>query len=161
MKFLASLIVASLVSAAAFAQSSAIVDVTLNPMGDFKAKTSQIKGFAVVKGDTVSAQNIVVSLKSLKTGVELRDKHTLKYLEVGKHPNAVLLSAVGKGGKGQGKIQIKGIVKDIKGTYQVDGGFLKARFALKLSDFGITDISYMGVGVEDEVMLNVAVPIKK
>lgn len=161
MKFLASLVVASLVSATAFAQTSAIVDVTLNPMGDFKAKTTQIKGFAVVKGDMVSAQNIIVSLKGLKTGVELRDKHTVKHLEVQKHPHAVLISAVGKGGKGQGKIQIKGIVKDIKGTYQISGGFLKARFPLKLSDFGITDINYMGVGVEDEVMLNVAVPVKK
>lgn len=147
------------VSSLSFAQSVS-VDVVLNPMGDFKAKTSDVKGFATVKGDEVSASNITVNLKSLKTGVELRDKHTQKHLQTDKFPEAVLLSATGKGGKGTGKIKIKGIEKDIAGTYKVEGKTLKAEFKLSLPDFGIKDINYMGVGVEDEVNLVVAVPVK-
>ncbi len=88
MNFFATLVVTLGLSSAAFAQS-AVVDVVLNPMGDFKGKTSDVKGQAVVNGDEVSAENIVVNLKSLKTGVELRDKHTQKHLQTDKFPEAV------------------------------------------------------------------------
>ncbi|AFY02147.1 YceI family protein [Bdellovibrio bacteriovorus] len=159
MKFVAALIVTMGISTAAMAQS-VVLDVVLNPMGDFKGKTSDVKGQAVVSGDEVSAENIVVNLKTLKTGVELRDKHTQKHLETEKFPEAILLSAKGKGGKGTGKIKIRGIEKDISGVYKVEGKTLKAKFKLKLSDFGIEDINYMGVGVEDEVTLAVTVPVK-
>lgn len=159
MKSVAMGLVVLCVSSMSFAQSVS-VDVVLNPMGDFKAKTSSVKGFATVKGDEVSASDITVNLKSLKTGVELRDKHTQKHLQTDKFPEAVLISATGKGGKGTGKIKIKGIEKDIAGTYKVEGKTLKAEFPLTLSDFNIKDINYMGVGVEDEVKLMVTVPVK-
>jgi len=159
MKIFAASLILTLGVSSAFAQS-VVVDVTLNPMGDFKAKTTQVKGEAIVKGDQVSAQNIVVNLASLKTGVELRDKHTQKHLETSKFPEAVLVSATGKGGKGVGKIKIRGIEKEVAGTYKVEGKILKADFPVKISDFGIKDINYMGVGVEDTVTLHVAVPIK-
>lgn len=159
MKFVAALIVTMGISTVAMAQS-VVLDVVLNPMGDFKGKTADVKGQAVVTGDEVSAENIVVNLKTLKTGVELRDKHTQKHLETEKFPEAVLLSAKGKGGKGTGKIKIRGIEKDIAGVYKVEGKTLKAKFKLKLSDFGIEDINYMGVGVEDDVTLAVTVPVK-
>ena len=138
----------------------AMVDVTLNPMGDFKAKTTAVKGEVIKKGDEYTASNIVVNLKALTTGVELRDKHTQKHLGTDKFPEAVLLSATGKDGKGKGRIKIRGIEKDISGTYKVEGKLLKAKFDLNIADFGIKDINYMGVGVEDTVTLYVSVPIK-
>lgn len=159
MKFISAVIVMSLFSLNVLAQSVS-VDVVLNPMGDFKAKTSEVKGEATVKGDEVSAKNIVVNLKSLKTGVELRDKHTQKHLDTKAFPEAVLVSASGKGGKGKGKIKIKGIEKDVDGTYKVEGKLLKADFKLSLSDFGIKGINYMGVGVEEQVTIHVVVPVK-
>ncbi|MGE5085923.1 MAG: YceI family protein [Bacillota bacterium] len=159
MKFFAATLILTLGVSSAFAQS-VVVDITLNPMGDFKAKTTQVKGAATIKGDEVSAQNIVVNLKSLTTGVELRDKHTQKHLETSKYPEAVLVSATGKGGKGVGKLKIRGIEKEVSGTYKVEGKVLKADFPVKISDFGIQDINYMGVGVEDTVTLHVAVPVK-
>lgn len=146
-------------SFAAMAQSVS-VDVVLNPMGDFKAKTAEAKGEAKMQGDEVVANNIVVNLKSLKSGVEVRDKHTQKYLNTASYPEAVLISATGKGGKGKGKIRIKGIEKDIEGTYKVTGKSLTADFKLKLTDFDIKDINYMGVGVEDEITVHVTVPVK-
>jgi polyisoprenoid-binding protein YceI len=144
----------------AFAQS-VVFDVTLNPMGDFKAKTNQIKGSAQVKGDTVTAQNIVVNMKSLKTGVDLRDKHTQKYLETEKYPTATLVSAIGKGGKGKAKIKIKDKVVEASGTYKIEGSLLKAEFVVKASDIGIKDVNYMGVGTEDDVKVHVEVPVSK
>lgn len=140
--------------------ASAVVDVTLSPAGSFKGKTGDIKGFASKKGDEVSAQNIVVNLKSLKTGIDLRDKHTQKHLETEKFPEAVLLSAKGKDGKGVGKIRIRGVEKDISGTYKINGSELNAEFKLNLADFKITNVKYMGAGVEDEVVLHVVVPVK-
>lgn len=159
MKLFATMILALGISLNVQAQS-VTVDVVLNPMGDFKGKTSDVKGFATVKGDEVSAENIVVNLKSLKTGVELRDKHTQKYLETSKYPEAVLISATGKGGKGTGKIKIRGKEQDISGTYKIVGKKLNAEFKLNLPDFDIKDINYMGVGVEDEITLHVSVPVK-
>ncbi len=146
-------------SLSVFAQS-AVVDVVLNPMGDFKGKTTDVKGFATVVGDEVKAEDIVVNLKSLKTGIELRDKHTQKHLNTEKFPEALLVSASGKSGKGTGKIKIRGIEKVISGTYKVQGKMLLADFKLNLTDFDIKDINYMGVGVEDEIVLHVAVPVK-
>ncbi len=145
-------------SSLVFAQS-ATVDVVLNPMGDFKAKTSDVKGTATVNGTEVSASNIIVNLKSLKTGVDLRDKHTQKHLQTEQYPEAVLISATGKDGHGTGKIKIKGVEKDISGTYKVEGKMLHAKFKLNLPDFDIKDINYMGVGVEDEVTIDVSVPV--
>lgn len=135
------------------------VDVVLNPMGNFKAKTESISGHAIVTGTDVSAQNIKVDLRTLKTGIELRDKHTQKHLRTDKYPEAILSIAKGKNGKGIGRIKINGEEKEIKGTYKIVGKNLQANFSLNLPDFKITDINYMGVGVEDEVKVQVVIPI--
>ncbi len=150
-----------LICGISIAENSAVVDVALNPAGSFKAKTSEVKGEALLKGDTVTASNIIVNLKSLKTGIEVRDSHTLKHLEADKYTEAILVSATGKGGKGEGVIKIKGIEKKIAGTYKVNGNQLDADFPLQLSDFQISGIRYMGVGVKDQVVLHVSVPLKK
>lgn len=150
-------LIAFLFSINLFAQVT--VDVVLNPMGNFKAKTESITGNAVVNGTDVSAQNIKVDLRTLKTGLELRDKHTQKYLNTAKNPEAILSIAKGKNGKGIGRIKINGIEKQIKGTYKVVGQKLEADFNLNISEFDIKDVNYMGVGVEDEVKVHVVVPL--
>jgi polyisoprenoid-binding protein YceI len=149
-----------LLSSFAFAQS-ATVDVSLTPAGSFKIKSSDVRGFAQQTGDSVSAKNISVGLKNLQTGISLRDTHTKKHLEVEKYPDAVLVEAKGKGGKGEGLIKIKGIQKKFTGTYKIDGNNLVASFTLKGSDFKIDNVKYMGVGVEDDLNVTVTVPIKK
>lgn len=137
-------------------------DVALTPAGDFKAKTDDVKGEAIADGDTIHAENITVNMKSIKTGLSLRDKHAKeKYLEVDKYPEAVLVKAIGKGGKGKARIRFRGIEKDVDGTYKIDGSMLVAEFPLKLSDFGISGIKYMGVGVDDVSKVHVTVPLKK
>ena len=138
----------------------AVVDISLRPAGSFNVKSTQVSGFAQKKGDGFEAKNIVVGLKSVTTGIALRDEHTRKHLDVQKFPEATLISAQGKDGKGDGLIKIRGIEKKIAGTYVIKGQRLEAQFPLVLSDFNITGIKYMGVGVSDEVTVHITVPVK-
>ena len=140
--------------------AEATFDVRLVPAGDFTGKTSDVSGFATMVGSKVKAENIKVSLKNLKTGVDLRDTHTRKHLDTAKFPDAVLVSAEGENGVGTGLLKIKGIEKKITGTYKIVAQELAAQFKINLSDFKITGIKYMGVGVDDEVVLNVKVPTR-
>jgi len=152
----------SISNARADGAPGAVADVSLTPAGDFKAKMDDIKGEAIKKGDTFTADKIVINLKTLKTGLPLRDKHGKeKYLEVDKFPEAVFSNAVGKDGKGTGKLKLHGIEKDVAGTYKTDDKFLYAEFPIKLSDFGISGIKYMGVGVDDAVNVHVTIALKK
>lgn len=148
------------VSSAAFAQDAA-VDVKLKPAGSFKGKSNDVKGFATLNGDMVEAKNIVVGLKKIETGVKLRDEHTRKHLDVEKFPEAILVSAKGKAGKGEGIVRIRGIEKSVSGTYSIEGDKLKAEFPIKFSEFGITGIKYMGIGVDDTGKISVTVPVQK
>lgn len=161
MKIVTTALLTTALSNVALAQS-AEVDVSLTPAGDFVAKTSDIKGSVKQKGDSVMAENVVVSLKNLKTGISLRDKHARdKYLEVNKYPTMTLVKAIGKNGKGKGRIRYRGVQKDVTGTYKINGNKLDAEFPLKLSDFKINGIKYMGVGVDDVVKVRVSLPIAK
>lgn len=160
-KFLLTLLITCM-PYSALANGSAVADVSLTPAGDFKAKTEDVEGFAILKGDTVTAENIVVNLKNLKTGLALRDKHAReKYLEVNKYPEITLVKAIGKGGKGKGRIKYRGVEKEVQGTYSIKENSLIANFPMKLSQFNISGIKYMGVGVDDEIKVNVVLPLKK
>jgi polyisoprenoid-binding protein YceI len=136
------------------------VDVVLNPTGDFTITPNRVTGFAKKVGDGFESDNVVVELKQLTTKVSLRDKHVKGKLMVDKYPEAKLVKASGKNGKGQATIEIKGKKHEVKGTYKVSGNTLKAEFKFHLPDAGIKDINYMGVGVEDDVTVHVVLPIK-
>ncbi len=147
------------ISLSALAQE-AVVDLKAHPALSFKAKSSEVKGFATQNGDEVEAKDIIVGLKNISTGLGTRDTHTKKYLEVEKYPDAILVSAKGKGGKGEGIVRIHGIEKPVSGTYTVEGGKLNAEFPIQLSDFGITNIKFMGAGVDDAAIVHVNVPVQ-
>ncbi|MCS6838035.1 MAG: YceI family protein [Bdellovibrionaceae bacterium] len=137
-----------------------MVKLKLSPAGQFDAKTKTIEGKVTVKNNEVSAQNIKVPLNTLETGIKLRDEHMKdKYLDVKKYPYATLKVGKGVDGKGDGEIEIRGITKKIQGTYKIEKNILEAEFPLKLSDFEIKGIRYMGVGVKDEVRVIVKMPI--
>ena len=140
--------------------AEAAFDIHLIPAGDFTGKTAEVTGFATVAGQKVKAENIHVSLKNIKTGIELRDTHTRKHLDADKFPEAILVKGEGENGVGSGILKIKGIEKQVKGTYKVAGNELAAEFKIKLSDFKITGIKYMGVGVDDDVTLKVKIPVR-
>jgi hypothetical protein len=137
--------------------------VGLNPAGDFVAESDQVTGQAVENPDgSVEASTIKVPAKSLKSGISLRDEHMdNKYLEAGKYPDIILKVAKGRDGKGIGILIIKGKEGKVNGTYAKSGDKLKANFKMKISEFDIKDISYKGIGVEDEVKVEVTVPLVK
>ncbi len=149
------------VSQNAFAEASVKASVSLNPAGDFVATMKNVKGSATLAGGKISAKNVIIDLKTLTTGLELRDDHAKnKYLEVAKYPEAVLVEASGENGKGQGLLKFHGKEGPISGTYKViDGKSVIAEFKIKLSAFGITEINYRGIGVEDDVKFEVQLPI--
>lgn len=155
----AGLLVGFLFSINAFANQVA-VDVKLSPAGSFKAETSKVTGSAKKTADGVLAENVVVDVQSLKTGIELRDKHLKDYLKGKEYPQIKLIKATGKGGKGKGVMEIMGMKKEVDGTYEVAGSDLKAQFKMKLSELKITGVKYMGIGVKDEVVIKVNLPLK-
>lgn len=137
--------------------------VTLNPAGDFVADNESIEGKAFENADgSVEANNIKLSVKEFKTGITLRDNHLIeKYLEASKHPEIILKVAKGRNGKGEAIISVKGKSAKVAGTYMKGKDKLKAMFNAKISDFGIADINYKGIGVEDEVKIEVILPLEK
>lgn len=158
------LLIAVMIFLTVFAQaqkSDLKIYVTLSPAGDFIAKTSAVKGVAIEKADgSFVAENIEVDLNSLQSGISLRDEHMKeKYLDTKTYPKATLKKAIGKGGKGVGLLNIKG--KDIKinGNYKKDGKFLIAEFTVKLAEVGITDVNYKGVGVEEDIKIEITMPV--
>lgn len=144
----------------ALADGGVVVDVKLSPAGSFKAETSKVQGHAYKKGNGVAAENVLIDLKSIKTGIGLRDKHTKERLMVDKFPHAKLIKAEGQGGKGTATIEIKGIKQEVSGTYKIQGNMLQASFPVNLSNLDIKDVRYMGVGVKETVMINVNLPLQ-
>ncbi len=147
-------------SSSVFAQSLEI-DVKLSPAGSFKAITKKIKGVVKKSGGRVLAENVLVDLRSLSTGIGLRDKHLKERLQVDKYPVAKLIKAEGTSGKGTATLQIKGQKKDVTGTYSVNGDELQAEFNMKMSDLGINNVRYMGVGAKDDVKVTIVLPVKE
>jgi hypothetical protein len=137
--------------------------VSLNPAGDFVAESTEVSGKAIENADgSVEATQIRIPVKSLSSGISLRDDHMInKYLEAEKNPEIILKIAKGKEGKGSAILVVKGKEGKVSGNYAKGKDKLKAAFKLKISDFGIQDISYKGIGVEDEVKVEVIVPLVK
>lgn len=143
-----------------FADSNLSISVKLKPAGSFKVVANKIKGFATKNSEGVSAENVLVDLRSLSSGISLRDKHVKERLEVEKYPIAKLLKASGQGGSGTAQIEIKGQKQEISGTYKIKGATLVAQFKMKMSSLGITNVRHMGIGAADEVIVTIQLPVK-
>lgn len=132
------------------------IQINLSPTGSFKAQASKIEGKAKKIDQSVEAKAIRISLNQLTTGIALRDEHMKnKYLQVDKYPYAILTQAKGNNGQGDGLLEIRGIKKPVSGSYQIKGQDVLAEFDVKLSDYDITGIRYMGVGVKDQIKIKV------
>ena len=136
------------------------VAVELSPAGSFEIKGKVSGVVKKGKGGKLVAKKLSFKIAKLKTGLDLRDKHTKEKLSMkGKFP-AVIVTAIGKDGKGSGKIKVKGKTKKFKFTYKVEGKMVVAKFPLSLKTFGFTGISYMGIGVQDKVEVTAVVPLR-
>jgi len=151
-------------STAVFAiNKSILIDVPLSPAGSFQISSKRIKGKVKLSGSNMSASNITIAIKSLKTGIKLRDNHLQKKLGIEKDPkaNLLLVSAEGTDGKGQGVFKVLGQLQKVSFTYQkISAKLVQAKFKLSLKRFKIEGVSYMGVGVEDIVSVKINLPFK-
>lgn len=112
--------------------------------------------------------SLVLNIKSLDTGIEMRDKHMKeKYLEVEKYPTATLKVlglpkiAIGKSLKKtySWPLSLHGVEKNVDVEVDMknstEGYIGNAEFSLKLSDFNIIIPTYLGVKVADQVAIKV------
>ncbi|HMN69061.1 MAG TPA: YceI family protein [Bdellovibrionales bacterium] len=136
------------------------IAVRISPAGSYKAETKKVTGSVQKTADGgVKSENVTIDMTSLTTGIELRDKHTREHLMTDKYPQAKLVKAEGKDGKGKATLEIKGKTVEVAGTYKIKGGTLTAEFPMKISSVDITNVRYMGAGVKDEVTVTVNLPI--
>jgi len=135
------------------------VKVSLSPAGDFIAESSKVRGFVDKSGAGYSADELTIEVGQLKTGIELRDKHFHERLG-GAKAKIVVKGAKGSGGKGEANVTVNKITKPFSFAFKEEGGNVVARFNLKPSDFGITNVKYLGVGVEDKVVIDVKIPVR-
>ena len=162
--FVSFVLFVSLISSAIASTKIISIDVALSPAGSFTITSSKIKGKVYIDGNgKISAKNIKVPVKTLKTGIELRDNHLKKKLGHEKDKKAVLLLVEAKGVSGKGKAKFRVLNKEqiVDFTYKkVSERLGEATFSLKLDTFGISGISYMGVGVKNTVNVKVKLPFK-
>jgi polyisoprenoid-binding protein YceI len=143
--------------------------------GSFDAKTTALNA-SLTAGTSSSPAldgNVVVDLRTLDTGISLRNEHLReKYLEVDKGPDygqAVLSEIVLKGlnpdaptGKGSftASLTLHGVKKAVAGAVDAhpagDGLRVKASFPVNLSDHNISEPRYLGVGVKNTVQIEAA-----
>ncbi len=138
--------------------------VDLWPAGDFKAVSNKIKGQVHKEGTKYWAKNVRIPVKSIDTGIELRNTHLQQRLNAEKDPNSsvVLVEASGEVGKGTATFMVNNITDTVPFTFEeISKNFIKAKFKINFATFKIPDLKYMGVGVQDIAQVEVIIPLKE
>jgi polyisoprenoid-binding protein YceI len=134
-------------------------------------ESTSLVGAVVEKEKNFDGQ-IKLDLRTLNTGIDLRDKHMKeKYLEVEKFPEAILqvkdLAGIelGKDFKKTVTLSLKlhGIEKPVEVELEMKSSGAKenakyegtAKFSIKLSDYSVEIPTYLGIKVADSVNLTV------
>lgn len=141
--------------------------------GRFEAKTSAVTGrIAISQGADALEGSFLVDLRTLDTGIALRDTHLKEtYLEVSRgdgYDTAVLdrIRLIGAdAGRAQGKVSFQGMlmlhgtVREVQGTVDIarNGPSVKIRvqFPLRIDAFQFAKPTYLGVGVSNEIRVEV------
>jgi len=149
------------------AQVSVLCPLTIG--GSFEARTKALSGQVGMAPDTAQPLDgdLAVDLQTLETGIGLRDEHLRKkYLEVERGPtyaqahlrNIRVEKLAGKT-PFRAVLMLHGQTKEVTGTADIkpegDGYRLNASFPVRVSEFGIPEPTYLGVGVKDEVTVRV------
>jgi polyisoprenoid-binding protein YceI len=149
------------------------VECPMTVGGAFEAWTNAIEGtVTLAPSAVVFAGELSVDLRTLDTGIGLRDEHLKgRYLEVGRGPEfeRAVLSEIrlGEGdplavqGKARftGTFRLHGTQRPIAGVAAVrrqEGAVrVEASFPVTVTEFGIARPEYLGVGVKDQVNVKV------
>lgn len=131
-----------------------VVKVSLSPAGSFEAKTAKLKGDVKVVGEKITAEQLWVKTEELKTGVDLRDEHFHKHLNYEKFPKITLSKMEAQNGTGKGTLSVNDVKQDVTFKYKkINPKKLEAEFELIPSKFNLKKAEYMGIGVEDKVVI--------
>ena len=138
--------------------------------GSFEAQTDAVIGdLTVAESGSVSGM-VQVDLATLETGIGLRDQHMKhKYLEIHRSQaltvatlEEILIERAEEGSMPfHGRLTLHGEQHTISGMADLQaqshgGGVrVRARFPISLAAFGIQPPHYLGVGVRDEVQVQV------
>jgi len=135
------------------------VDVTIKAsmVGSFHATTNKL-----LVSETDDNYLISVDLDTLKSGIELRDSHMKKDLDVEHFPKATLEVAkknvVNKTATITGKLSIRGETHPIDFTYTKSGikqDMIESTMILNITHWGVPTRKYLGVGVKEVVIINI------
>jgi len=141
--------------------------------GTFEAKTAALMGTLTLSeaSPATFAGDLSVDLRTLETGISVRDAHLREYLEVDRSGDFAfaILSGIRLGDVAtealRGEIAFAGVLL-LRGVRRKVGGRAKIRregprihveasFPVKLSEYGIREPVYLGVGVRDTVLVKV------
>jgi polyisoprenoid-binding protein YceI len=142
--------------------------------GSFEARTASLTGTLTPDAANPSAVagSLAVDLATLDTGISLRNTHLReRYLEVGRgdgFDHAVLSEITLNGATvdaAQGRVPftarltVHGVTRPVNGTATISRSNgqvqVEAAFPVKLPDFEVAKPRFMGVGVKDEVRVQV------
>ena len=144
----------------------------LSPGGSFDARSGALEG-AVTRGREPGRLDgeLTLDLRTLRTGIGLRDSHLRDYLEVEQSVNeeAVLseiqVDGIGPEGFTTGtyqfhaRLRLHGREQRVAGTVQIRASgsrvHAQAEFPIRLSDFAIERPAYLGIGVKDDLTVHV------
>lgn len=149
-----------LLSLNAFAENQVTLNVKLTPTGSFQAVSKKVKGKLEKTADGFKADTITVSIESFKTGIDLRDEHFWKHLNSAKTPKATLKNLLAKDGKATADLEVNGVTKPVNITYKTEGSNVKANFKTDAALFSLPKASYLGVGVDNNVEVEVVMEYK-
>lgn len=149
-----------LLSLNAFAENQITLNMKLSPTGSFKAISKKLKGKLEKTADGFKAETISVSIESFNTEIDLRNEHFWKHLNYTKTPKATLKNLLAKNGKATADLEVNGVTKPVEITYKTEGSNVKANFTTDASLFLLPKASYLGVGVENKVEVEVVMEYK-
>jgi len=130
-----------------------IVKVSLSPAGSFEAKNLKVRGEVKKDGAGFSSDQLWLKVQDFATGIDLRDEHFKKHLEVEKFSKITLTNVKAVDGKGTGELTVRDVKKMINFTYKKVGeNKLEASFKVKaVTEFKLKEAKYLEIGVDDEV----------
>ena len=150
--------------------TATFVATTNIPAISVKGKSSALKGCARVRraGDGYELEQIEaeIPVKSLATGMRVRDEHMRKYVFTtanGAIPDVTFEAAAAKCSKGScqvaGKLSIRGVARPFTLSLKIreEGAGFRAtgQATVRLSDYGIEAPSQFSVKTTDEVQLQI------
>lgn len=143
-----------------WAKSSVDIHVSLTPAGSFTGVSDKIKGKISKTENGFTSKRIELNIRSIKTGIDLRDEHLWEHLNYKTHSKATLTELKASDGTGTAFLEVNGVKIPVNVTYKDNNGNVDASFKVKASSFNLPPKSYLGVGVSDEVLVNVKMDYK-